>query len=115
VLAQSSGGGYGGIVSSISGIVFLGTPFRGSPASTWGAVITRAASALGLGSHDMLLRTLEDRSERLDVLLSHFLVIAKQFDIQLVCFYETKPTWLGLGSTIVRTVTVVPVLYAYAI
>jgi len=116
VFAQSSGGGYGGIVSNISGIVFLGAPFRGSPASTWGAIITRCASALGLGSHDMLLRTLEDHSERLDLLLSQFLVIAKQFDMQLVCFYETKPTWLGLGnyplgmSTIVCTVTVVLVL-----
>jgi len=113
VFAQSSGGDYGGIVSSISGIVFLGSPFRGSPASTWGAIITRATSALGLGSHDMLLRTLEDHSERLDLLLSQFLVIAKQYDIQLVCFYETKPTWLGLGnyplgtSTIVRNTTIV--------
>ena len=109
MFAQSSGGDYGGIVSSISGIVFLGTPFRGSPASTWGAVITRCASALGFGSHATLLKTLEDHSERLDILLSHFLVITKQFDIRLVCFYETKPTWLGLGyyplgtSTIVRS------------
>jgi len=116
VLAQSSGGGYGGIVSSISGIVFLGTPFRGSPASTWGAIITRFTSAMGLRSHSTLFSTLEDHSERLDLLLSHFLVIAKQFDIQLVCFYETKPTWLGLRyyplgmSTIVRTATIVPAL-----
>ena len=65
----------------------------------------------------MLLKTLEDNSERLDILLTQFLAIAKQFDIRLVCFYETKPTWLGLGnylfgiSTIVRTVTVVSVHY----
>ena len=117
MFAQSSGGDYGGIVSSTSGIVFLGTPFRGSPTSTLGMIITRCTSALGFGSHGMLLKTLEDHSERLDLLLSHFLVIAKQFDIRLVCFYETKPTWLGLGtyplgiSTIVRTVTVVAVHY----
>jgi len=116
VFGQSSGGDYGGIVSSISGIVFLGTPFRGSPASTLGAIITRCTSALGFGSHAMLLNTLGDHSERLDLLLSHFLVIAKQFDIRLVCFYETKPTWLGLGnyplgmSTIVCTFTIVLVL-----
>ncbi|RPB26408.1 hypothetical protein L211DRAFT_781858, partial [Terfezia boudieri ATCC MYA-4762] len=116
VFAQSSATDYGSIVSSTSGIVFLGTPFRGSPASTWGTIITRCASALGLGSHGMLLKTLEDHSERLDLLLSHFLVIAKQFDIGLVCFYETKPTWLGLGSyplgisTIVRTIIIVLVL-----
>jgi len=64
----------------------------------------------------MLLRTLEDHSERLDILLSQFLVIAKQFDIQLVCFYETKPAWLEPGnyplgiSIIVWTVTVILVL-----
>ena len=106
MFAQSSGGDYGGIVSSISGIVFLGTPFRGSPASTWGTIITRCTSALGLGSHTVLLKTLENHSERLDLLLSDFLVVAKQFDIRLVCFYETKPTRLGLISTIVRTITI---------
>ena len=112
MFAQSSGGDYGGIISSTSGIIFLGTPFRGSPASTLGIIITRCISALGFGSHGMLLKTLEDNSERLDLLLSHFLVIAKQFDIRLECFYETKPTWLGFGNyplgmgTIVRIVTV---------
>ena len=109
MFAQSSGGDYEDIVSSTSGIVFLGTPFRGSPASTWGTIITRCTSALGLGSHTVLLKTLEEHSERLDLLLSDFLVISKQFDIRLLCFYETKPTWLGLSnlgvSTMVCTVT----------
>ena len=121
MFAQSSGGDYGGIVSSTSGIIFLGTPFRGSPASTLGTVIARCASALGLGSPAMLLKTLEDHSERLDLLPSHFLVIAKQFGIRLVCFYETKPTWMGLGnyrlgmSTIVRTVTIVSTLLFFTL
>ena len=111
---QSSGGDDGGIISSTSGIVFLGTPFRGSSVSTLGVYITWCASLLGLGSHDMLLKTLKDNSERLDLLLSHFLVIAKQFDIRLVCFYETQPTWMGKyiwgRRTIVSTITIVPVL-----
>ena len=109
MFVQSNGGDYASIVSNTSGILFLGTPFRGSSASTWGTIITRCTSLLGFGSHGMLLKTLENHSERLDLLLSHFLVIVKQFDIRLVCFYETQPTWLGLGtlgmSTIVRTVT----------
>ena len=112
MFAQSTGRDYGDIVSSTSGIVFLGTPFRGSLTSTWGTIITWCTSALGLGSHTMLLKTLENNSERLDLLLSDFVAIAKQFNIQLVCFYETKPTWLGLSNyplgmrTIVRTVTI---------
>ncbi|KAF8455013.1 hypothetical protein BGX38DRAFT_1328316 [Terfezia claveryi] len=61
--AQSSARDCEGIASSISGIVFLGTPFRGSPASTWGTIITHCTSALGLGSHSMLLKILEDNSE----------------------------------------------------
>ena len=83
------------IASSTCGIVFLGTPFRGSKASSWGVIMTNCASALGLGSDNRLLKTLEEGSERLDILLKDFLCVAKSYEMRLECFYETKRTPLG--------------------
>ncbi|KAF8458482.1 hypothetical protein BGX38DRAFT_570899 [Terfezia claveryi] len=96
---------YQHIASSVCGIVFLGTPFRGSKASSWGVTITNCASVLGLGSDNRLLKTLKEGSERLDILLKDFLRIAKTYDMRLECFYETKRSSLGkfgVAATIIE-------------
>jgi len=70
--------------------------------------MAKCASALGLGSNNTLLKTLEEGSERLDILLKDFLRIAKSYEMRLECFYETKRTlmgksWVGTeAGTIVR-------------
>ena len=86
---------YRHIASSTCGIVFLGTPFRGSKASSWGVIMTNCASVLGLGSDNRLLKTLKEGSERLDTLLQDFVYMAKIYAMRLECFYETKGTFLG--------------------
>ena len=69
--------------------------------------ITKYASALGLGSDNRLLKTLEEGSDQLDTLLEDFLHMAKTYEMRLECFYETKRTYLGkfgVGTaTIVRS------------
>lgn len=77
-------------------MVFLGTPFRGSAASSWGLTIAKCTSALGFGSNSQLLQTLEKGSERLDLLLTDFTIMAKRVGMKLVCFYELRETKLKL-------------------
>lgn len=77
------------------GVIFLGTPFRGSGASSWGVTIAHCASTLGLGANTRLLKTLEEGSERLDLLLNDFTVMAKLVGMKLVCFYELRETRMG--------------------
>ena len=57
--------------------------------------MANCTSALGLGSDNTLLKTLEEESARLDILLKGFLRTAKTYEMRLECFYETKRTCLG--------------------
>lgn len=79
------------------GIIFLGTPFRGSGSSAWRATIAKSAALLGFGSDYRLLEMLERGSERLDLLLNDFTVMAKLVGMELLCFYETKMGSFGVG------------------
>ena len=65
--------------------------------------MTNCASALGLGSDSRLLKTLEEGSERLDILLKDFLCVAKSYEMRLECFYETKKTPLGKFGVSTKT------------
>lgn len=99
---MSVDGVYRHIVHNTHGVIFLGTPFRGSAASVWGAALAGWAKSVGVGGHTTILDTLREGSERLELLLKQFLVIAKRPDpagdlgeMKLVCFYETMCTWMG--------------------
>lgn len=78
------------VSTSTIGIVFLGTPLRGSEETTWGITMANCASALGAGSDKKLLETLQPDSERLDNLLDDFCKIVRLQGIDVTCFYETK-------------------------
>lgn len=84
------------------GTVFLGTSFGGSGASSWGMMIANSAAIMGFSSETRLLKTLKEGSERLELLVSEFTVMAKLVDMTLVCFYqvhETKLSSFGIGMT----------------
>ena len=83
---------YKQITLSTCGAVFLGTPFRGSKASSWGKTLANCAAGLGFGSDDRLLRTLLENSEVMERLMDDFTSIAQEPPMKLICFYETKQT-----------------------
>jgi hypothetical protein len=58
------------------GIVFLGTPHRGSASSSWGSLIVQSGKVLGLDGEDRILNDLKKDSEPLQqvvILLGGFL------------------------------------------
>src|ERR671933_2010183 len=86
---------YKQITQSTCGAVFLGTPFRGSKASSWGKTLANCAAALGFRSDDRLLKTLMENSEVMERLMDDFTSITRELPMKLICFYETKQTKLG--------------------
>src|SRR5919202_1132829 len=101
---------YKQITLNTCGAVFLGTPFRGSAASSWGVTLAKCAASLGIHSENKLLKTLLENSEVLDRLMDDFTAINQAVSImperppmKLICFYETKETKLGKFGFGLRT------------
>ena len=86
---------YKQITLSTCGAIFLGTPFRGSKASSWGKTLANCAAALGFRSDDRLLKTLLENSEVMERLMEDFTSIALELSMKLICFYEILQTKLG--------------------
>ena len=95
VSAGSSGGNFEYIALSTVGIIFLGTPHRGTPAAKWGAIIAKSAKALGLESEDSILEDLRDDTASLRDLLYEFTLWANRFSLKIVCFFEQYRTDYG--------------------
>ncbi|KAK7403414.1 hypothetical protein QQX98_010827 [Neonectria punicea] len=97
------------IFNSTSGIIFLGTPHQGSPASF---LASCAALLTGfLGSSAGLLYALRDQGDGLSDLEDRFihcmdLKTSRCQKTELMAFYETKPMvllgWLSLGLVVPR-------------
>ncbi|KPM36720.1 hypothetical protein AK830_g9868 [Neonectria ditissima] len=97
------------ILNSTSGIIFLGTPHQGSPASL---LASYAALLTGfLGSSAGLLYTLRDQGDELSDLEDRFIdcmnvKASRSQKTELVAFYETKPLvllgCLSLGLVVPR-------------
>lgn len=81
---------YHDIITSTAGIIFLGTPHRGSPSQPKAELIATIASAAGLGERSSLLRTLQPDSEALMDLLYDFSRVVNIASIPLFCFFEQR-------------------------
>jgi hypothetical protein len=79
---------YPSISRAVSGIVFLGTPNRGSGSQSKAAVIAAIAAMTGFGERSSLLSMLERDSEPLRDLFSDFVRLAVNDAISLTCFFE---------------------------
>jgi hypothetical protein len=82
--------------SSVAGIIFLGTPFQGSDAATYGKWLAHLA-----GHDTTLLRSLLKDSQNLRDLSSDFW--DSYSDRHMVCFYENKDAEYGPWKTQVRS------------
>jgi len=76
------------IVRSVAGIIFLGTPHRGSNSQSKASLIASIASAVSLGEHSSLLKVVEKDSEMLVDLLHDFTRTVNTISIPLFCFFE---------------------------
>ena len=95
VSAGSSGGEFQYLALSTVGIIFLGTPHRGTPAAKWGEIVATSAKALGLGSEDSIFKNLREDAETLRDLLYEFTLWANRASLKIVCFFEQHQTDYG--------------------
>jgi hypothetical protein len=79
------------IAQSIAGVVFLGTPHRGSPAASWGVLITSLAPP-GFVTEDRLLKDLEEHSGTLTDRLYDFSSWLFSESVPVLCCYEKLET-----------------------
>ena len=92
-------------------IFFLGTPHRGTKLASFGSMLSNCAAALGMGSSNELLKNLRESADDVQNTVGDFAIQAREYNIDLVCFYELYPTKLMLNrllrptfSTMVRKV-----------
>ncbi|KAH7140444.1 hypothetical protein B0J13DRAFT_608806 [Dactylonectria estremocensis] len=91
VSASQHGSGYTEIAGSTVGVVFLGTPHRGSSAAAWGALIASLAPPQ-FALEKRVLKDLEEQSGTLTDRLhdfSHWLFVES---VPVVCFFEQLVT-----------------------
>jgi hypothetical protein len=90
---------YGDILSATSGIVFFGTPHRGSKGADVGKIVGSASQAAGIAGsiRDDLLTTLGSNSQALsDLAISSR---NRLTNLEIVTFHETE-TMLGLSELV---------------
>jgi hypothetical protein len=89
---------YTSICEHTAGIVFFGTPHRGSDKAAYGKILTNVASTVMRKPSSKLVSALESNSDTLARLTSEFRHQLPQY--QIVSFYERKP--LGIFKNEVR-------------
>jgi hypothetical protein len=95
VSANESGGKFEYITTSTVGIVFLGTPHRGTKAARWGELIAMSGNWLGLGSEKSILQDLQLYSDPLKDLIYRFTLWLFRYSVPTVCFFEQNKTDYG--------------------
>ena len=85
---------YADIIKAISSIIFLATPHRGTNLAT---VLNRILQSTPLTSSKQFISELTRNSSTLQKLNEQFRHIAPK--LQIVSFYETQPTSIGLKNT----------------
>jgi hypothetical protein len=89
IIKAHEGERFENLSSSVRGIMFFGTPHRGSSVATWSTLLanTMSAARLGTATNKVLSRDLQTQSEVLQQISKSFVQRAKS--LQLISFYET--------------------------
>lgn len=80
------------IINATAGVVFLGTPHRGSKSQSKASIIAAIASAMDLGEKTSILKIVETDSEPLRDLVYDFSLTVNTVSIPLFCFFEQRAT-----------------------
>jgi len=94
-LAKLHNEDFSDILHCIAGVVFLGTPHKGSATQSKAAIIASIASAFGQAESSSLLRAVEKDSEMLNDLLHDFTRVVNKAAIPLFCFFEQRKSNLA--------------------
>ena len=90
------GPGYEYLLKSTIGVIFLGTPLRGTKTASIAEWVALIRGFMNKETSDTLLQSLREKTSSLDTLVHEFsklalrLAIAHNFQIR--CFYETRRT-----------------------
>lgn len=79
---------YTNLFTCVVGCVFLGTPFRGTKSQSKASLLAEMAETVGLGVNSGLVKILKEGSETLRDLLDDFVIVAKEANMRLFCFFE---------------------------
>lgn len=93
-------GSLGNPILHTKGVIFMGTPHRGSESTKYAELLAGVAKAVLRQPNNRLLQVLQKDSAELEQQRDQFVTISKGLDV--VCFRETLPTGIGLVSLCVR-------------
>ena len=83
---------YADILKSTVGVIFLGSPLRGTSVASIAQWIGIIHGLMGKETSRTLLKSLEDKAIALDTVIQDFAEIAIRHELQIRCFYETRET-----------------------
>lgn len=90
---------YAYLLKSTIGVIFLGTPLRGTPTASVAQWVALIRGFMGKETSDILLQSLKNESGNLDTLVHDFSKLAiklgKEHAFQLRCFYETRASQIA--------------------
>jgi hypothetical protein len=89
------------IKKSTIGVMFMGTPHRGSHAATLGSIVANVAKSLLLDISTRHLEELVPGSRELQKLTADFLTDMMEPQIEVVSFFETSKLKLGISGILV--------------
>jgi hypothetical protein len=101
---------YAEILRSTTGVVFLGTPFRGSEAASVAKIRVQVAKWAGSETNKTLLNNLSGDSEALDEAVQEFghLLKNSQKDVLVKFYHETRNTKMGNAIPVVSKLPLIP-------
>lgn len=84
-----------------AGVLFLGSPLKGTKAAKFAHWKTYATVLLGREISITLIKNLEENSDRLNDMVEEFAKLIIPWGLEIRCFYETRKT--NLSNAIIRS------------
>ena len=91
---------YARLLNSIAGVVFLGTPLRGTKVASIARWLVWLRGISGKETSETLLKALDGQESSLDAIVQDFAEISIKRNLRLRCFYETRET--RIANTVLR-------------
>lgn len=95
---------YSDLLRSTAGVVFLGTPLRGTETASIAGWVAWIRGFMGKETSTTLLQDLQKNESSLDKLIYDFTKIAISHEFQIRCFYETRSTQIA-NAALSRRIT----------